>query len=143
MAAEPQWKVAAIINEFRLAISAKAGELAVGDKVEVFEPGPAIKDPGTKEIIGHITLMKARLRVVQIFPRFVVASTDEFDQVNMGGVGLGTAPTFGGIFSEPPKYENVPKKLNIRPEDAIGVTRSSNPIVVGDSVRLVSKAKID
>lgn len=140
-----KFKVIAVLNEYRLVVSAGEGDVVVGDRLEVVEQGPEIRDPETGLVLGHLSTIKARVRVTQVESRFSVALTDETERKHRPKSAPKPHSPFapdsplGGLF-DPPE-ETVPKKLKIRPEDAIGFIYPSDagPIVPGDIVRLLPR----
>src|SRR5688572_27213747 len=80
MMPEPMWKVVAILDEYRIVINARKGDLEIGDEVEVFQRRLRIVDPESGEDLGEITYPKAKLHVIQVHERMAIAESAMFER---------------------------------------------------------------
>jgi hypothetical protein len=134
MSAEKTWKVVAILDEYRLIISAGAGAVSIGDKLEVFERGEEIRDPESGASLGHVSRIKARVVVDQVEEKVAVVISDEYSLVSSPSI-LDLTESLRSFYTS--MSRNVRKGLNIRPEDAQRalLPPGGTPIVKGDLVR--------
>jgi len=71
-------KIVKIINEYRVVINAGSNELIRdGQYLEVFVKGAPIVDPDTGDNLGTLDYVKAKLRVINVFPMMSVCENRE------------------------------------------------------------------
>lgn len=71
-------KIVKIINEYQVVINAGSDDLIHdGENLEVFVQGTPIYDPDTDECLGTLDYVKAKLRVINVFPRMSVCENRE------------------------------------------------------------------
>lgn len=121
-------QVAAIIDARELAINRGSNDgVQVGMKFEVLEKqGEPITDPETGERLGSITLVKIRVQVTAVEPKFSIASTYE----TVGGSGL----TFAALMNVTP-----PRVRTLKTDEAITdpLTEAESYVKRGDPVRQI------
>lgn len=72
------FKIIKIINEYKVVVNAGANnDIKEDDILEVYAPGQEITDPETKEFLGTLDYIKAKLRVVDVFPKMCVCVNRE------------------------------------------------------------------
>ncbi|WP_132995779.1 hypothetical protein [Sporanaerobacter acetigenes] len=72
------WKVIKIIDDYRIVINGGKNDLLKReDELEVFVEGENVIDPDTKESLGTLDIIKARLVVVDAFDRMAVCKNAE------------------------------------------------------------------
>lgn len=118
------FKVVKIISQYKVVINAGSDRyIQEGQEMEVFEPGQEVADPDTGEILGTLDYVKAKLRVVDVFPKMCICE-------NRDGT---TTKTISDLVSQS-WIEKIP--LNVDPKDISGGFESvSKKIRVGDLVR--------
>jgi len=118
-------KIVKIIDEYRVVINAGSNDLIYdGQNLEVFVRGTPIIDPDTHDDLGTLDFIKAKLRVVNVFPRMSVCENRE-----TVSTGLLRAATF--IF---PTQENFPLNIDSK-EISGGFEGIDKKIHIGDLVR--------
>lgn len=76
-------KVIKILDEYNLVINLGAEETKIGDLIYIYEKASEVIDPDTKEVLGTIDLVKATLKVTEVFEKFSICYTDEKEVSNM------------------------------------------------------------
>lgn len=77
-------KVVKIIDEYRVVINAGSNNLIHdGQNLEIFVPGTPIIDPDTGDNLGTLDYIKAKLRVVNVFPRMSVCANRETESTGL------------------------------------------------------------
>lgn len=72
------YKIVKIISEYKVVINVGSNSFVKeGDTFEVFEPGAEVFDPDTKESLGTLDYVKAKLRVTDVFPKMSVCENRE------------------------------------------------------------------
>lgn len=80
---EENIKIVKIINEYQVVINAGSDELIrEGQHLEVFVRGTPIVDPDTGDELGTLDYVKAKLRVINVFPRMSVCENRETETRN-------------------------------------------------------------
>ena len=70
---EKTLKIVKIINEYKVIVNAGKNESILEDDIfEVYEPGHEVFDPDTKESLGTLDFIKAKLRVVDVLPKMCI-----------------------------------------------------------------------
>lgn len=121
------YKIVKIISEYKVVINAGSNSFVKeGDIFEVFEPGAEVFDPETKESLGTLDFVKAKLRVIDVFPKMSVCENrDGTVQRSLISALSWTVP------------DQVP--LNVQSTDISGGYEGvSQKIKVGDFVRKVN-----
>ena len=68
-----KYKIAKIIDEYQVVVNAGSNDLIHDDDcLEVYQPGQEVTDPDTGESLGTLDFVKAKLRVVNVFPKMCV-----------------------------------------------------------------------
>lgn len=81
---EKEIKIVKIINEYRVVINAGSNDLIHdGQYLEIFVPGTPIIDPDTGDDLGTLDYIKAKLRVVNVFPRMSVCENRETENTGL------------------------------------------------------------
>ena len=71
-----KYKIAKIIDEYQVVVNAGSNDLIHDDDcLEVYQPGQEVTDPDTGESLGTLDFVKAKLRVVNVFPKMCVCET--------------------------------------------------------------------
>lgn len=122
------YKIVKIINEYRVVVNAGSNEsIHDGDILEVYVPGTEVTDPDTGESLGTLDYVKAKLRVIDVFPRMCVCENRDYQPV------FSLADAFSALSSK----DSLP--LNVDSRDISGGYEGINKkIKVGDLVRVVS-----
>ena len=129
-----QGKVAAILNERELVIN--RGEVAgveEGMKFKVMSHELDIIDPESNEQLGVFAREKVRVKVVEVYPKYSVASTYETYQVTQGS-GL---PDISHLFSP---RRSVTRVRTLRADNAAflePLDETKSIVKIGDPVFLV------
>ena len=67
------YKIVKIISEYKVVVNAGSNSfIKEGDILEVYQPGQEVTDPETGESLGTLDFVKAKLRVVDVFPKMCV-----------------------------------------------------------------------
>lgn len=70
-------KVIKIIDNYDLVINIGADEGAkVGDTYEIYTPGHEVFDPDTKDSLGTLDLIKASIKVKNVFPKMSICTSN-------------------------------------------------------------------
>ena len=101
----------------------------------IYEHGDAVADPGTREILEHIELVKERVFVTHIQDRICIAETApvgiSLDEAKSGRKGTGRFSAHASGTIQP--------KLNVDPADIAPPSDAPMLIRVGDLVRNVER----
>lgn len=119
------YKIVKIINEYRVVVNAGLNDLVHdGDILEVYVPGSEVKDPDTGESLGTLDYVKAKLRVVDVFPKMCVCENRDYQRV------FSLADALSSLSSQ------EPLPLDVDSKDISGGYEGINKkIKVGDWVR--------
>lgn len=124
---EKSIKIVKIINEYQVVINAGTNEfIHDGQHLEVFVQGAPIIDPDTGDNLGTLDYVKAKLRVINAFPRMSVCENRETETRNR----LATLSTMFEI------TEILPLNIDAK-EISGGYEGIDKKIHVGDLVRTV------
>ncbi|MHB7978947.1 hypothetical protein CF067_00815 [Clostridium sporogenes] len=120
------FKIIKIIDEYNVVVNAGSIDgIKENDILEIFIKGEPIKDPDTKEELGTLDTIKAKLIVNQNFPKFCICG-------NKKAVSLPTALL--GVSACLASKE--PQKLNVdSTEISGGLEKDDLKIKIGDLVR--------
>ena len=123
-----KYKIAKIIDEYQVVVNAGSNDLIHDDDcLEVFQPGQEVTDPDTGESLGTLDFVKAKLRVVNVFPKMCVCENRETEQKSF------FSNISQGLFFE----ETLP--MNVQTTDISGGYEGiDKKIKVGDLVRKVN-----
>ncbi len=120
-------KIVKIINEYRVVINAGSNDLIHdGQYLEIFVPGTPIIDPDTGDDLGTLDYIKAKLRVVNVFPRMSVCENRETEST-------GLLRSFASVLQT---QEVLPLNIDSK-EISGGYEGIDKQIHVGDLVRTV------
>ena len=73
-----------IIDEYRVVVNAGSNYSVREDDIfEVYQPGQEITDPETGESLGMLDYVKAKLRVVDVFPKMCVCENRDTKQKSL------------------------------------------------------------
>ena len=123
-----KYKIAKIIDEYQVVVNAGSNDLIHDDDcLEVYQPGQEVTDPDTGESLGTLDFVKAKLRVVNVFPKMCVCENRETEQKSF------SSNISQGLFFE----ETLP--MNVQTTDISGGYEGiDKKIKVGDLVRKVN-----
>ena len=123
-----KYKIAKIIDEYQVVVNAGSNDLIHDDDcLEVYQPGQEVTDPDTGESLGTLDFVKAKLRVVNVFPKMCVCENRETEQKSF------FSNISQGLFFE----ETLP--MNVQTTDISGGYEGiDKKIKVGDVVRKVN-----
>lgn len=120
-------RIVKIINEYQVVINAGSEEfIHDGQHLEVFVRGISVSDPETGDDLGTLDYIKAKLRVISVFPRMSVCESRETETANR-------LRPFSAIFET---TEIVPLNIDSK-EISGGYEGIDKKIHVGDLVRTV------
>lgn len=121
------YKIVKIINEYKVVVNAGSNSFIKEDDIlEVYQPGQEVTDPETGESLGTLDFVKAKLRVVDVFPKMCVCENRDTKQKSVF-VNLSQNWTY---------EETLP--LNVQTTDISGGYEGiDKKIKVGDLVRKV------
>lgn len=75
---EKNWKVIKIIDDYKIVINGGKNDfLNIDDELEIFIEGESLIDPDTKEVLGNLDFIKARIRVKDLFDKFSICVNSE------------------------------------------------------------------
>ena len=123
-----KYKIAKIIDEYQVVVNAGSNDLIHDDDcLEVYQPGQEVTDPDTGESLGTLDFVKAKLRVVNVFPKMCVCENRETEQKSF----------FSNISQSLFFEETLP--MNVQTTDISGGYEGiDKKIKVGDLVRKVN-----
>ena len=123
-----KYKIAKIIDEYQVVVNAGSNDLIHDDDcLEVYQPGQEVTDPDTGESLGTLDFVKAKLRVVNVFPKMCVCENRETEQKSF----------FSNISQALFFEETLP--MNVQTTDISGGYEGiDKKIKVGDLVRKVN-----
>ena len=123
-----KYKIAKIIDEYQVVVNAGSNDIIHDDDcLEVYQPGQEVTDPDTGESLGTLDFVKAKLRVVNVFPKMCVCENRETEQKSF------FSNISQGLFFE----ETLP--MNVQTTDISGGYEGiDKKIKVGDLVRKVN-----
>lgn len=121
------YKIVKIISEYKVVVNAGSNSFIKEDDIlEVYQPGQEVTDPETGESLGTLDFVKAKLRVVDVFPKMCVCENRDTKQKSV----------FVN-FSQNWTYEET-LPLNVQTTDISGGYEGiDKKIKVGDLVRKV------
>lgn len=122
-----KYKIAKIIDEFKVVVNAGSNDfIKDGDFLEVYQPGQEVIDPDTGESLGALDFIKAKLRVVNVFPKMCVCENRDTERTSI----------ISNIAQSFIYQEKLP--LNVQTTDISGgYEEVDKKIKVGDLVRKV------
>lgn len=123
---EKNWKVIKIIDDFNIVINGgKEDSLKVGDNLEVFTEGEILKDPDTGDTLGKLDLIKAKIKVKDLFEKFSVCTNAEEGVTIMSQISTASN-----------SHKFRPGKLNVQQSEITGYGSSATKAIkIGDLVR--------
>ena len=78
------FRIVKIIDEYRVVVNAGSNYSVREDDIfEVYQPGQEITDPETGESLGMLDYVKAKLRVVDVFPKMCVCENRDTKQKSL------------------------------------------------------------
>lgn len=118
------FKVVKIINEYQIVVNAGSNDTFYeGDEMEIYEPGQEVTDPDTGESLGTLDYVKAKLYIIDIFPKMCICENRESE----------VETSITDLLS---KSYSKKSRLNVETRDISGGFESVNKkIRVGDLVR--------
>lgn len=118
-------KIAKILTEYRVVINRgyKDG-VENGMRFVIFDPGEEIRDPDTKEPLGNLEIVKAKVEVINVQEKLSTARTYEHEVFSTGPFGA-LAALQGRELIKLPLDEKTIEKVRI------------TPVTVGDRVRQI------
>lgn len=120
------YKIVKIISEYKVVVNAGSNSyINEDDTLEVYQPGQEVTDPDTGESLGTLDFVKAKLRVVDVFPKMCVCENRDREKKSI--ISLAQSLTY---------EEKLP--LNVQTTDISGGYEGiDKKIKVGDLVRKV------
>lgn len=113
-------KIVKIIDEYKVVVNGGSAQgIKSGDILEVFEPGEQVVDPDTGASLGTLDLIKAKLRVVDLFEQMCVCTNSEdelksaFAQAMVSSNLTKPRPLNVDATDISGGYENVSKKIKV------------------------------
>ena len=71
-------KISAIINSYTVALNIGENKgVSEGMKFNILYPEIVIPDPETKQELGRLNYVKARIKIIKVYDKFCVARSDE------------------------------------------------------------------
>lgn len=121
------FKIVKIVSEYKVVVNAGSMNfIREDDTLEVYQPGQEVTDPETGESLGTLDFIKAKLRVVDVFPKMCVCENRETKSKSI----------FVNISQSLTYEEKLP--LNVQTTDISGGYEGvDKKIKVGDLVRKV------
>lgn len=121
------FKIVKIISEYKVVVNAGSNcSIREDDILEVYQPGQEVTDPETGESLGTLDFVKAKLRVVDVFPRMCVCENRDTQKTTLIDI----------VQNFSPYQEKLP--LNVQTTDISGgYEEVDKKIKVGDLVRKV------
>lgn len=120
-------KIVKIIDEYKVVVNFGSDSVNDGQLLEVYQPGQEVTDPDTGESLGTLDFIKAKLRVIAVFPKMCVCENRESRQKSMI-MSIAQSFTY---------EEKIP--LNVQTTDISGGYEGiDRKIKVGDLVREVN-----
>ena len=121
------FKIVKIVSEYKVVVNAgRMNFIREDDTLEVYQPGQEVTDPETGESLGTLDFIKAKLRVVDVFPKMCVCENRETKSKSI----------FVNISQSLTYEEKLP--LNVQTTDISGGYEGvDKKIKVGDLVRKV------
>ena len=121
------YKIVKIIDEFKVVVNAGSNNfIKENDALEIYQPGQEVTDPETGESLGTLDFVKAKLRVIDVFPKMCVCENRETERSSF--LSIAQCLTY---------EENLP--LNVQTTDISGGYEGiDKKIKVGDLVRKVN-----
>lgn len=118
------YKIVKIISEYKVVVNAGSNSyINEGDTLEVYQPGQEVTDPDTGESLGTLDFVKAKLRVVDVFPKMCVCENRDSEKKSI--ITIAQSFTY---------EEKLP--LNVQTTDISGGYEGiDKKIKVGDLVR--------
>ena len=118
------YKIVKIISEYKVVVNAGSNSyINEDDTLEVYQPGQEVTDPDTGESLGTLDFVKAKLRVVDVFPKMCVCENRDREKKSI--ISLAQSLTY---------EEKLP--LNVQTTDISGGYEGiDKKIKVGDLVR--------
>lgn len=118
------FKVVKIINEYKVVVNAGSQDfIREGAELEIFAPGKDVIDPDTGENLGALDYVKAKLCVIDVFPKMSICENYDGERIR----------TIEDVLSHT-ITEKIP--LNVDAKDISGGFEGiSKKIRVGDLVR--------
>lgn len=124
-------KVVDIIDNRTLALNAGRNKgVEIGMIFQILKDnGKEIKDPETGEVLGNVKLPKIMVKVVHADPKFSIAETYKYKEVNQGG--LNPLMSVSTVFS-PPKYVKKYETFEIDDDYKEEIDKEKSKIQIGD-----------
>ncbi|HUV03383.1 MAG TPA: hypothetical protein VMW67_08140 [Desulfobacteria bacterium] len=118
-------KIAKILSEYRVVINRghKDG-VENGMRFVIFDPGEEIRDPDTKEPLGTLEILKAKVEVINVQEKLSTARTYENEDFSTGPFGALVALERGGLKKLPLDEKTIEKVIIA-------------PLAVGNRVRQI------
>ncbi len=115
-----KYKIAKIIDEYRVVVNAGSNDFIKDDDfLEVYQPGQEVTDPDTGESLGTLDFVKAKLRVVDVFPKMCVCENRDtqrkslFPNISQNFFYEETLPLNVQTTDISGGYEGIDKKIKV------------------------------
>ena len=118
-----------IMDEYTVIIDGgKNDNLELGNILQISEPSEPLINPLTSEIIGYLDQIKAHVKIFAIYDTFSICKSNETYSVDMnaGMFALFAASTRDTI-----------KPLKVEPSEVTPLTKSDDPIRIGDKAHRI------
>ena len=122
----PIFKVVKIIDDYNVVINAGRNyDIEIDDIFEIFITGEEILDPETKESLGTLDTVKARIKVITVYDKMSLCTNAKTSNI---------IASLGANLLRP--YEGTPERLKVDMTQATGgLKKDSIQIKIGDLVR--------
>lgn len=122
------FKVIKIIDEYTIVINAGSDYVKENDKLEIYIPGSPIIDPDTKENLGTLDTIKAKLIVTNVYEKFCICTNARISKT--------ISPLAQIALLSSSLQQEEPQKLDVDPEQISGGYNSEDlKIRIGDLVK--------
>lgn len=107
-----------------------------GDKLEIFQVGEEVFDPDTNEILGTLEIIKAEIKVKNVYEKMSLCESDEYTRINSSTLSNFNS-TIAALSHGLTKTEQ--KALNVNTKEITGGYSEGNKrhINIKDQVRVV------
>lgn len=113
------YKIVKIIDEYRVVVNAGSNDgISSQSKLEIYVPGEDVTDPETGETLGALDYVKAKLEVVDVFPKMCVCENQKKEKLMtlfspFDAVGQNPMPLNVNSMDISGGYEGIEKKIKV------------------------------
>lgn len=124
-----KFRVIRIIDDTSLVVNCGLEDgVKKGDKMQICGVGATIVDPETKEELGHLDIVKAKLNVSEVYEKMSVCETPYVS-------------TYFSTLLSTPLFNSTQEKMDVEPTEILG--DGDKTIRVGDIAKLIKIQKIE